>query len=432
MADFGSKTGKEGTGGRDDLSATRPFMADVQISKGEAVGEDDKAGASTMPPPGATTERPPAGQGHFVQLFDQASGEAVRMIVCLNVLSKAAKTLSDRDFDAKKAFERSVFLMPFPQVLFNGQVRMEVFGFDHNDTVDTLVDINNNLIKLIGFRDASTVRTLTRDGRLNLIKALTIYYADLTGQEVEDLKVDFVAAIGSIRKMDWVLSTEPETNVFKLGFNLGKRDEVIIDDTKLQVFKLRLIEFFTMRAGNSPVAFARTAARGASREIPAALAIVPPRRSEVLTRQPEPDDLTSAFNRAAKKAAETLTDSTELEGARREALEAIRIANLLKSISQDMITILEPGGGCRESTVVLTLIGEMMSTERLNHSRYKALFSLGNSAAMKLVNRMAGARVDIVQLGLPKDLIFAIMLHFWNRSEWLGTELMGRIAACLK
>ena len=213
---------------------------DLVIDTERETRESDRV---TVPPPGA--DEPMASLRYFQRLDDETTGESINMLACQDRLLRVWSALNNRELRPEKGFYKSIFLLPFPTAK-DERASMKVYAFDHSDNLPALEHIAADLMALTSFKDGAAAENSTREGRINLIKALTEYFESLMSNPVAedlpmvDLNVDYSGALEMINKLDFDLILDGK----RLPKFRDGREFITITPESAAEFKQELASYF--------------------------------------------------------------------------------------------------------------------------------------------------------------------------------------------
>jgi len=384
---------------------TMEFPPDTAAKVGDIIS--DTREILTCPPPPMLDGDPEASVKYFQQLDDETSGEANRIAHCWKLLQQVRLALSNREFKLEKSLLRSIFLMPFPDT--TGQVtRIKLLAFDHAENSLPLDEIASELLALTSYKDNDTRNNLSREGRLNLIKALTEYYDDLVikpfGRPLEDqsavnLEVNYIGIIETINKLDFELVAQGDSLPrFRVG-----RDLIVITPELVAFFKQKFTKYFLDKHRESKD----------RKPLVAHGQVV---RSGVL-----PLNSNSVKNPDLRK-----NLSTEKES---KIIEVDYVIRKLHSISKDILMKVSPSGSVLDTLRALVMVEELTKTETIKIDEYIELFELNDETeAISLARRVANARVEINSMNLPIELTVSLLSEFLTKdASTINTDLWEKI-----
>jgi hypothetical protein len=335
----------------------------------------------------------------FQKIDDDISGEGKRMEACWKRLQKVRLALSNREFNPERSFIRSdnssifigVFLMPFPAVE-NGEAKIKVHAFDHNETSLPLNEISEELTSLTSYKDVDTGTNVSRKERLNLIKALTEYYDDLLiepsknsskGVQEMDLEVNYFSAAETLHRLNFELvlkgSLWPQ---FRVGSDL-----LIISPKQVASFKQKISRYFLDKTERPKV----------PKTIPGGIRVVRARANGVLRAAEEVASFESPLN-------DTLADRE-----RRTAQVDLKIEKL-QTLGRDILHIMSAKGSALDLFKAIVMTELLVETEATPVGKYTELFQLNDEAeAIMLARKVAEARLEISSMNLPREIVSSLI-----------------------
>lgn len=353
--------------GRITLDQIDPFIAQVSSVPAEPIKR---------------TNRPAGGEEELQALDDKVSGESVNLMHCMNALQQLSIKMATRELVPNQAsIAKRYFLLGFPSIEGDkDEMVMRTRVFDQEDLKDEFEDINLDLYRLPAFKDdKSTV--ITREDRINLVKALTAFYAAYMGEQLEGLGVDYLKALDSINKFE-----------FKPVAVDKNKPILALSNETLKTFALRLKKFFFEKATN------------------------PKRPASVIPAQ-------TATVAEPKK--ESVSEIEELFA----SLEAERIIKGLKDIGHDLKRMLEVEKLDRD--VAVKLIKDILEDGPIDVAEYMKVFKLQRFDASALLRRVFEYRLPVSAMEIEQHYVFMILGEFLINSANLSEKDFKRFVAHL-
>lgn len=177
----------------DEINDGRPTLDEIPIDIDESALDRFRA-----------TDRPDGGDEALVALDDKLTGESIRMIHCFTIMQSLAMKVGSRELLVTKALKDGryfPFAFPYTEGPNNDLVmRTHVVDIDDLKTDSEASEaLISDLYTLTAFKDNKSI-VLSREERINLIKALTAFYADYAGEKLEDLGIDYIRALETLNK----------------------------------------------------------------------------------------------------------------------------------------------------------------------------------------------------------------------------------------
>ena len=399
----------------DGLAACAEAIARGDQSMAVVTEPDVDPEARTKPPGQATkppgSHQPTAGRRNDGYIYEKSSGEAARIIACSMVIREVIQAMNDREFNEGKAFNKSIFLIPVPR--FDGhKLDMEVYSFNHQDQLAPLTEICHALFSVTSFRDIDIAGIMPRDERINLIKALTEYYANLrevpsTLMASTDLQIDYRLALDALNKLEWINMVGMKKGG-TIHYQLGA-SQAVIGPIQVKEFKLKLGSFFLEKSKGRP-------------EGAITVQSLEPLAVAGLSKQ----------SKAAVLGAIELKHEIPEDSQRGKAELMARKLKILRSLTTEIMSLLCPDGKGIDTILASLVIGELVSKESVSPGIYRHLFNVDVAIAEKLVEAFEKARVKIRTLALSEDLLYETVMQMLTKGGKIGQPILMKIAETIE
>lgn len=359
----------EEEGGRPTFDLIKP----EDLGKGEAL-------PASSHPERFPTDRPLGGERTLQELDDQVTGESVRLMRCFTALQELSMRVSSRDLPQNKALVANrYFFFAFPAIDPDRKgLIMRTHVVDLADNKDGLEELTLDLYRLTSFKDARN-NFISREDRINLIKALTVIYTDFAGDKMEDMAVDYRKVLESLTKFDFI------------PVDAGPKRSAVLTADALKIFALKLRKICFERG----MASKRTASGSL------------------------PSDL-------KKECDET---STKIEDLMARA-EADRLIQALTAIGQDIKRMM--GMEKVSRNLAVNIIRDILDDGEIFVEDYMATFKLERIEASALLRRVFECRLPVNAMGIEQQYLYLILGEFLINSSNLSEKDMARFVNYLK
>ncbi len=327
------------------------------------------------------TNRPAGGEVELQELDDKASGESLNLMLCVDALQRLSMKIAVRKLiPGQASMTKRYFLFGFPATEgLTEEMVMRTRIFDQEDLNNDAEALNSALLRLPGFKEEKS-RVINREDRINLIKALTVFYAAYGGDYLEGVGVDYLKALDSLNKFEFK-PVSPE-----------KRGRILaVSGDALKTFDLRMKKFFFEKG------------------------IV---AKKPLTTSPVSEPVVELRK-------EAVSDMKVLFA----SIEAERIIKGLKGIGYELRRALPDGKVERDVAVVL--IKDILEDGPIEVADYIKTFKLDRIDASALLRLVFECRLPVSAMGIEEHYVYMILGQFLINSADLSENDFKRFVAYL-